>query len=248
MIWKSEIAGVVLRYKMRYPGTHFAFGSYVEPAEGEDFDVCATDDRLARTRTFLPEDARDYYVEYRALLGATALELLKYDRCIYHAVAFEYRGLAWLLTAGSGVGKTTQFLNWQRLFPGEIEMICGDMPVIEAGDDSIIVHSSAWNGKERMGSPGRSAKLGGIVALEQGDRNAISNLPAREAVFPLFTGFAVRPENEEQILALTSLMDRLYGSVPLMRFINLGDEESTAVLRSAINKTVESSGGEHGDL
>ena len=78
-------------------------------------------------------------------------------------------------------------------------MICGDMPLLEwRVNDTIWVHPSPWNGKERM--KGKvSAPLGGIVLLEQANENAVRRMEPIESGVPLFLQMAVRPESEEQI-------------------------------------------------
>ena len=155
--------------------------------------------------------------------------------CVFHAAAFSWRGRAWLLTAPSGTGKTTQYLNWQRLFPGEIQMISGDMPILEAKQDgSLWVYPSSWNGKENIfGAP--AAPLGGLVFLEQGKEDRMLPFPPHDAVIPLLRQFMVVPESEEEILQLTSLLERILVSVPCRKFVNLGGDASTILLRDTFS-------------
>lgn len=244
-IFQIEYAGHPLRYRFVFPATRYHFHPWPRRAEGERFDVASTPERLALARRELPEKSTDAYVEYRSLIGLTAKELLKYDCCIFHCASFLWRGRAFLLTAPSGTGKTTQYLNWQRLFPGEITMICGDMPVLERREDgSVWAHPTSWNGKENIGNR-ITAPLGGIVLLAQGKENRISPLPAREAILPFFEQFIVRPDTEEQIRALARLLDQMLTKVPCFKFVNLGDEASTALLRETLSPLTE---GESHDL
>ncbi len=234
-VYAVEYAGHVVRYSFLCRRTWLYFRSYIRPAIGEEFDVCATPELMELGRKLLPEDSTDEYVEYRLLIELTALHLLRYDCCIFHSAAFVFRGRAWLLAAESGVGKTTQFLNWQRLHPGEIEMISGDMPVIEArADGSVFVHSTSWCGKECIGTKGLSAPLGGVVLLEQENENTVAPIGPADAIFPFFAQFMVRPENEEQILALSHLIERMLENAKLFKFTNLGDDSSTEMLRAFI--------------
>ena len=218
----------------------FHFRDYLQLAEGSDYDIRITTELMEIGRKQVPPYSADAYVEYRIMISETARELLRWDCCIFHSVSFVYRGYAWLLTAPSGVGKTTQFMNWQRMHPGEIEMICGDMPVLEPRKDgSIWVHSTSWCGKENIGNKGLCAPLAGIILLEQGCENRIAPLPARDAIFPFFNQFVVLPETEGQIKALARLMDHLLSHVPVWKLINLGDEESTELIRETFNKRVQ---------
>ena len=174
-------------------------------------------------------------------------DILRYGCCLFHAAAFLWQGRAWLVTGPSGVGKTTQFRNWQQLFPGEITMICGDMPVLEGRDDgSVWVHPSPWNGKERMGDRSLRAPLGGVVRLIQGNENYIYTLPVCDAILAMLRQFMVRPEDEAAILALTGLVERCLRYAPVWLLTNRGDDASTQLLRQTLLESMK--GGRHESL
>ena len=247
MIYQVELAGHPLRYSLHRPETHYCFGEYMHGVTGEEYDVRASDELLAHVRTLLPENTKDYYLEYRTLILATSHPLLRYGCCLFHAVAFLWQGRAWLVTGPSGVGKTTQFRNWQQLFPGEITMICGDMPVLEGRDDgSVWVHPSPWNGKERMGDRSLRAPLGGVVRLIQGNENYIYTLPVCDAILAMLRQFMVRPEDEAEILALTGLVERCLRYAPVWLLTNRGDDASTQLLRQTLLESMK--GGRHESL
>lgn len=244
-VYQYIYAGHPIRYRLINTGTCYLFHPWLKRAEASEVDVQATPELIEKGRAELPPDSTDAYIEYRVLIELTARELLKYDCCIFHSASFVWQGKTFLLTAPSGTGKTTQYLNWQRLFPGEITMICGDMPVLERREDgSIWAHPTSWNGKENIGNR-ITAPVGGIVLLEQGKVNRIVPLPAREAVLPFFEQFIVRPDTEEQIRALARLLDQMLTKVPCFKFVNLGDEASTALLRETLSPLTE---GESHDL
>lgn len=235
-VYRVEYAGRRVRYSFLCPLTKHLFRDFIAEDGGGECDIRLTPELLEAARKLLPARMRDEYVEYRALIEPTARKLLEFGMCIFHSAAFVREGRAWLLTAPSGVGKTTQYLNWQRLFPNEIEMICGDMPVLERAEDGIIVHATSWCGKERIGKRGLSAPLAGVVLLEQANENRLEPLPPHDAIMPFFEQFIVRPETEKEIRELASVMDTLVGSVPLYRFANLGDDASTNLLRELTNE------------
>ena len=233
-IYQGNFAGHTIRFRLQYSGTRYFFSPSLTPAEGDHFDLTASEESMKEMRSHLPEGQRNTYVEYRALLQLTARALLEYDCFIFHAVSFVKDGKAYLLSAPPGTGKTTQYLNWQRLFPGEITMISGDMPVLEGREDGTVwAHPSAWNGKENFRNR-ISAPVAGIVLLSQGKENRIGALTAHDAVFPFMNQFMVRPETEEEICALARILDRMLRNIPCLSFTNTGDEESTAMLRGAL--------------
>lgn len=241
-VYEVEYAGRSVRYSFIFPLTKYYFRGFIRRAQGEEYDIRVSPELFRLGRELMPEETNDAYLEYRLLIELTEQLLLDGGCCMFHSVAFTLGGRAWLLTAPSGTGKTTQYLNWQRLFPGEIEMICGDMPVLELTHEGVRVHATSWCGKENFGTKSLSAPLGGIVLLEQAGENELTPMEPHDAIFPFFTQFLVRPETEERILALAALMDAML-STPLMRFCNLGDDASTEMLRTNILMTLEGTKG-----
>ena len=237
-IYKIDYAGHTVYYSFVYPNTRWQFRNYIKKADTDHYDIRAAQDRIETTRKHLPDDSTDSYVEYRSLIGLTAKELLKYRRCIFHSVSFLYRGYIWLLTAPSGTGKTTQYRNWQDLFPGEITMISGDMPVLSLAEDTISVHPTCWNGKENLGNK-ISGPLGGIFLLEQGKYNTMMDVDPQKDILTILYQFIVRPDTEQDIQNLMDLMEAMFVRYPMYKMINLGDAASTQLLRDTINGILE---------
>lgn len=244
-VYQAEFAGRAIRYAFHYPDTARHFRSWIRPVGGEDYDVSAPPELIAEAHRRQPEQRGMDYAEYKALISMTSEFLLPDNCCVFHAVAFLWRGRAWLLTAPSGTGKSTQFMNWRRQHPGEIMMICGDMPILERrADGSVWVHPTSWTGKENVGSF-TAAPLGGVVLLEQGKENRIRPLSASEAILPLLAQFVVDPETEESVRALCGLLDALLRAGPVWKLVNLGDAPSTELLRETI---AQRTGDEHGTI
>lgn len=239
MIYEGDFAGHTVTFRFLHEDTPRYFRGRLRPSASLTADAAVTPEQIERTRYMDPPGALDAYTEYRCLIGETARVLLSHDCCIFHAVCFVYQGYAWLLTAPSGTGKTTQFRNWISTHPGEIIMISGDMPVLERRDDgSVWAHPSAWNGKENIGYP-VVAPVAGVVLLEQGGENRLAPLSVREGLKPVFDQFLVRPETEEQILALGRLADQMFRTIPFWKLVNLGDPASTELLREAFTKRLK---------
>ena len=237
IVYSYSFAGHTLYYAFRFPATRYYFRPLPRKAEHADRVISVTDEAFARARALLPPESEDAYVEYRMMILRSANALLRHGCCIFHAASFLYRGKAWLLTAPSGTGKTTQYQNWEASHPGELTMISGDMPVLELREDGgVWVHPSPWNGKENIGNR-ISAPLGGVVYLRQGKRNELSRPPVSELLTPVFRQFLARPETEEDARALGRLADAVFSSYPVWRFVNDGTPASTEMLRSAITES-----------
>lgn len=244
-VYMAVYAGHPVRFSFLDHLARQYFKFWLKPADGQEYDIKATPERVDRALRLSLEHTSAAYAEYKALLGLTSSHLAQYRCCIFHAVAFLWRGHAWLLTAPSGTGKTTQFMNWRHLYPGEITMICGDMPILELREDgSVMVHSTNWNGKEGVGSF-CSAPLGGTILLEQGNENRIEQLSFRASMSTLFGQFISDYETEKQILAVCDLMNAMLSRYPAWHFVNRGDLASTEYLRSII---AETTGGDYETL
>lgn len=233
-VYETEYAGHAMRYTFRVPGTAALFGDSLKETCGEP-DISETEEFFRLARSLMPHETAEY-AEFRSLICLTSKPLLKHGCCLFHSAAFVYDGLAWLLTAPSGTGKTTQFLNWERYFPGEIRMISGDVPVVEAAERGLWAHPSPWNGKEGFRTPGLTAPIGGVVLLEQGDEDRIAPLTPAESIYPLLSQFIVLLENEEEVAGLARIADRLLRGVPMMKLVNRGGRPSTELLRTELNR------------
>lgn len=174
------------------------------------------------------------FTEFNLLLEHICNLLLPYDRCLFHGVAICVDEQAFLITAPSGTGKSTQYRWWKALYGDEVRLICGDKPILEfqsSGD--IIVHPSPWRGKERW--PGSSpAKLAGIVYLKQGSFNSIRPMSASEAVVPLYTQILYQPETERELRQAGSMLERILQQVPVWKLVNTGDQASARLTYDTI--------------
>jgi hypothetical protein len=70
--------------------------------------------------------------------------------------------------------------------------------------------------------------------LEQGRKNNIRLMTAREAIPPLIGQFCCDLETEEEIRTVCGLLDAMLRNHPVWKFVNLGDDASTELLRHSI--------------
>ena len=228
-----QAAGHTLRYRLRSLDTLRFFRGDIQPCEGAQYDVAVSDELFALGVRIMP-GCPDGYVEAKLLIALTSQKLLTFGACIFHAVAFAWRDRAWLLTGRSGAGKTTQYRHWKVMYRPEVEMICGDMPVLaREPDGSIRVYPSPWNGKERW-SGQVSAPLGGVVFLSQAEENAISPVEPRYSALPVLQQHICVPDTEQEIRALAALADRVVTDYPVWQLRNRGDEDSVRLTRRTL--------------
>lgn len=165
------------------------------------------------------------FAEYSLLFEAASNIVLPLNCFFYHGAAFLWRESAFLFTGPSGIGKTTQLLNWLKLYPDEVEVINGDKPLIVLDHGNLIVHPSPWGGKEGFNGK-RCCALKGIILLEQGDCDRINRITVNEAVYPLFLQFLYKPVNERDLDYICNYETAILSNIPVWKLINRGTEES----------------------
>lgn len=242
-----DFCGLEIHYSFTYPETKAFFSDFL----GDCTDTAAVND-ICVTRKDIKEnhwlfkgaEKSEAIMEFESLMLATGNELLLHRRALYHGAALLWKGLAWILTAPSGTGKTTQLRHWKVLLNSEAKVINGDKPLLVMKEDgAILACSSPWRGKEKHGIRGLCAPLGGIILLEQGDRNVITRLAAADAVVPLFTEFISCPENEEQIRCQAKMLDQILRKLPVWKLVNLGDRESAVLTLLTLKRYLEETNG-----
>ena len=237
-VFEIHYSDITIRYLLRFNKTARYFSNHIQLSSGDVYDVFMNDDEFDFFRKLHPSNYSDDYVEYKGLIFLTCRKLMEYNYCIIHSVSFLWKGKAWLITGHSGIGKTTQYNNWINSYPDEIQMISGDMPIIEISGECIRVHPSPWNGKERIGNY-LSAELGGIVILNQDSTNHISRSDTLYSVLTLLQQFAVFPRSEKEIFAMSDMVEKIVNRTPIWKFSNTGTKESTAMLRGTLMKYLE---------
>lgn len=229
-----SLAGVEVPLAFRFPETRKHFQDYICPITRDTAPLYVEDDLWFRLSDVEREEFPGPWTEFYQLTGLVSRFLLNYQRCVYHGVAILWRGLAWIITAPSGTGKTTQLRLWQELFGDEMEVINGDKPVIECREDETVwVYPSPWNGKESY-SGTKSGRLAGIIVLEQADHNEIYRLNLRSSMIPIYRQFLYYADYEDEIRAAGQMLGVVLRNIPVWKLSNLGDEASAELTHNTL--------------
>lgn len=230
------LGGVSLKYFFVFPETAKYFAPYfIEESKGK---VVALADYDLKEWKLMGNEFSPYG-EFSMLHIQTSSVLLPYGRCIFHGVAFCWHDKAWLMTAPSGVGKSTQYQNLKELYPEEISIINGDRPVLELKkDNTIMVHPSPWNGKENWHGA-EAAPLAGVICLMQDRKNQIKRLSTEEAAKQIFMSVFQSYESEKIIKMAGGMAAEIMKRVPVWLLTNLGDFDSSRLLYETIKEWEE---------
>ena len=107
--------------------------------------------------------------------------LVERNIVVFHSSSFMVDGQGFLITARSGVGKSTHVSLLSDLLKDRFKYINDDKPLLEVKDD-IIIHSSPWNGKERRGN-NISSPLKAIIFLNRGIENSYRKITDKKEIY-----------------------------------------------------------------
>lgn len=199
-----------------------------------DAEVSVSREQIEKYRSFYEEGSTDAYIESLELCQNAANALLPFHTTCFHGAAFLWQGKAWIFTAPSGTGKTTQYVLWKLLYGDEITMICGDKPFLRLRENGKIrVYTSPWRGKENMGND-ISAELGGIIYLAKSPENSILRLNVQEAVRPIYMQFLSRKETGEYASEIIDIENAMLSQVPVYLLRNNGTEDSARLCHDTL--------------
>ena len=118
--------------------------------------------------------------EISALYRKIADLLIENDIIVFHGSSFKVKDNGFIVTARSGVGKSTHVRLLSQYLGSDFAYINDDKPLLRAKDD-LVIYSNPWNGKERRGN-NTSAPLKAVLFLNRGD-NTYKKLNNKEEVY-----------------------------------------------------------------
>jgi len=204
-------AGVSLVFGFRYPGTAEYYQGWLKKTCSDQNCVTVPAEYIE----YWSQQWRvtDYaYAEFVYSSNYACDALMQHSRIVLHGASFLWNGFAYIFTAPSGTGKTTQINLWKELFSEEMEIMNGDKPILEIREKCIYVHPSPWKGKEEMGK-----------------NNTIEQLQKGEAAGYLFGRLYSTFTTEEDVTAAGHLLEKILNQVPVYLLKNKGDQESAII-------------------
>ena len=127
--------------------------------------------------------------------------LPEYDAFLFHGSVISYKDNAYVITANSGVGKTTHTRLWLSEFKDEAHVLNGDKPIIRIMDGVAYACGTPWQGKENYGC-NEILALSGIAFLERGEGNCALDISPTDAV-TRFMSQIYLPKSNLSVLAKT---------------------------------------------
>jgi len=211
-----RIADLNIGIKYRYEFTRSYVSEYAVDAR-PDFTVEATDEDLIEEARLAEEPTENEYLEYVAVYRKIADKLTEYGGAVFHGAVLLFEGKAYIITARSGVGKTTHIRLWLQRFGEKVSILNGDKPVLRIIDGKIYACGTPWNGKEGYGTRGK-ALLSGIAFLERGEENSYKSLTPSDALVRFMGQIYMNKENPLALTRTLGLADKILSGTALYEF------------------------------
>ncbi|MBO4667757.1 MAG: hypothetical protein J5666_06525, partial [Bacilli bacterium] len=152
----------------------------------------------------------------------------------FHGSSFAVNGSGFLITARSGVGKSTHVNLLKELLGDELVYINDDKPLLEIRDE-ITIFSNPWNGKERRGS-NTSAPLKAIIFLGRSDKPNYRKIINKQEIYIKLMSQIYLPREKELREKALKLMDALLEKIDFYEINVNKDIESAKMTYERIIK------------
>ncbi len=214
-LWRARLGDFVFSYRFFYPETAGYLSGILTGQETACEGPCVAVDTRDLALWEEKEGKAGPFAEFCLACMPTSELLLGHDACIFHAAALRRKDRAWLIAAGSGVGKTTHCRSLLSLWPEEFSVINGDKPLLKAcPDETVMVCPSPWNGKEGM-KGAEEAPLSGIFLLSRGEENRVVRLKKEDAAASIFLSIFQSGRDKESIVLAAKMAEGILESCPV---------------------------------
>ena len=172
------------------------------------------------------EDGKVYASEEISALYRKIADLfIERNIVVVHGSSFKVNDYAFIVTARSGVGKSTHVGLLKKLLGDKLTYINDDKPLLEVNNNNLMLYSSPWNGKERRGN-NTKATLKAIIFLNRGNNTYKQLTNNQEVYFRLLSQIYLPRDKSKREKAL-KLIDVLLKSVNFYE-INVNKEINSA--------------------
>ena len=148
---------------------------------------------------------------------------------VVHGSSFKVGNNAFIVTAHSGVGKSTHVNLLKEYLGKDFEYINDDKPLLEVKDD-LTLYSSPWNGKERRGN-NTSAPLRSVIFLNRGLTNTYKKLTNSGDIYFRLLSQIYLPRDKSKREKALKLIDMLLKKLNFYE-INVNMDISSAEMTS----------------
>ena len=202
--------------------------------EEPDYVITMTEEDL-KNESSNSADGKVYVNEEISALYRKIANIFVNDGIIvFHGSSFMVDGSGFLITARSGVGKSTHSRLLNELIGEDFVYINDDKPLILV-NDSVTIYSSPWNGKERRGN-NISAPLKAIMFLGRSEEPNFRKIINKEEIYIKLLSQTYLPKEKASREKALKIVDKLLRSVNFYEINVNTDNESAKMTYERIIK------------
>ena len=229
-----KTANKVLKINAFNESTKRYCGAFLTNEEPE-YEITMTEEDLKNERSN-SETGQVYVNEEISALYRKIADLLVEDGIVvFHSSAISINGGGFLITARSGVGKSTHAKLLSEYIKEDFKYINDDKPLLEVKDNKVTVYSSPWNGKERRGN-NISAPLKAIIFLNRGESNTYRKIINKEEIYIKMLSQIYLPKEKTKREKALNIADKLLKNVNFYEINVTKDVESAKMTYEEIIK------------
>ena len=203
--------------------------------EEPDYEIILTEEDL-KNESFNSNNGQVYVNEEISALYRKIADLLVEDSIIvFHSSAISVDGNGFLITARSGVGKSTHSKLLEQYIGDSFKYINDDKPLLKVDADSVAIYSTPWNGKERRGN-NISAPLKAIIFLNRGLINTYRKIDNKEEIYIKMLSQIYLPKEKSKREKALKIADTLLKKVNFYEINVTKDVESAKMTYEEIIK------------
>ena len=232
---KISIANLTVGIENRFEHIRHQAKDYLSDDEAL-FCVSVSDEDIAEERRINYVDADDGYYESLVAYRKIAEKIPEYDAFLFHGSVIALNGKAYIITANSGVGKTTHTRLWLSEFEGEATILNGDKPIVRIIDGVAYACGTPWKGKEAYGE-NQILPVAGIAFLSRAEENLAYEISPEEAVTRFMSQIYLPKKSGAMLLKTMRLADKVIKGVRLVHLECNMNPEAAHVCRKALTKT-----------
>ena len=234
LTFNIKIANKVLNINAFNESTRRYCGNFVTD-EKADYTITMTEEDLRNERS--NSETGQVYVneEISALYRKIADLLVEENNVVFHSSSFMVKGNGFLITARSGVGKSTHSRNLKQLLGDDFVYINDDKPMLKVEENNVIVYGTPWNGKERR-SNDISAPLRAVLFLSRGATNTYRKIVNKEEIYIKMISQIYLPKEKAKREKALKVADMLLKNVNFYEINVTKDVESAKMTYEEIIK------------
>ena len=206
--------------------------------EKEDYIITMSEEDL-KNESSNSIDGKVYVNEEISALYRKIADLFVEENIIvFHGSSFKVNNCGFIVTARSGVGKSTHVKLLKELLNDELVYINDDKPLLEVKDD-ITIFSNPWNGKERRGN-NTSAPLKAILFLRRSEKPNFKKIINKEEIYIKLMSQTYLPKEKSKREKALKLVDQILKVTDFYEInVNMGEESAKMTYEEIIKDEIK---------